>query len=195
MQRSVMETNQIREVELALEKSVKLAPYRCLLIAFWGLILGKCLILEWATQYWNVPVQSVVYIWFPTLLFGALCTVLFARSIAQPANAPMTSHVVRGVWGGCLIASFVTAFAWLKFEAGDPFLLPAFMAIVIGLGYFTQGVLDNYRVNRLLAVSWWLVSLILFANATVSALLIMGLAFIVLTAVPYTVLFFYQRKI
>lgn len=194
MQRSIMETNQMREVELALEKSGKLRPYRCLMLAFWGLILAKCLILEWAVQTWSSPVQTVIYVWLPTLVFGSLCTILFARSLAQPASAPLTSHIVRGVWGGCLIAALIVAFAWLFFEVGNPYLLPAFTAIVIGLGYFTQSILDNLKLNKFLAIGWWLASLPLFTTPDVNALLVLGIAFIVLTSAPYTVLFFRYRE-
>ncbi len=189
-----MTNNHLREVELALEKSVRLMPYRCLLLAFWGLILAKCLILEWAVQTWASPVDTVVYVWLPTLVFGGLCTVLFARSIfTDPLRAPLTSHLVRGVWGGCLIAALVVCLAWLRLDVGSPYLLPALAAVIIGLGYFIQSILDDFKINKFLAICWWLTSLVLFYFSDVTALAMLGIAFIVLTALPYTVLFFRYR--
>lgn len=47
---------------------------------FWSLILLKCVLAHWAIVRWDMPVGSF-WIWFPTLIFAALCTVVF---LARP---------------------------------------------------------------------------------------------------------------
>lgn len=44
--------------------------------AFWGLVLTKCILAHWAIVRWDMPVSSF-WVWFPTLIFAALCTIVF----------------------------------------------------------------------------------------------------------------------
>lgn len=58
---------------------------RMVLVVFWMLIVIKCALAHWAIVRWDMPVAAF-WIWFPTFLFAALCTiVLLARdSLAGP---------------------------------------------------------------------------------------------------------------
>lgn len=48
---------------------------RWVLWVFWALILLKCGLAQWAIARWEMPV-SAFWVWFPTLLFAALCTIV-----------------------------------------------------------------------------------------------------------------------
>ncbi len=64
------------------EVKVKDQPWRSaggfdrLLGGFWTLMLIKCLLCTWAVGYWEMPISSF-WVWLPSLVFGALCTLLY----------------------------------------------------------------------------------------------------------------------
>lgn len=45
-------------------------------LAAWGLIAAKCLLVPWAIAYWDVPVRPAVIV-VPTLAMAALVTLLW----------------------------------------------------------------------------------------------------------------------
>jgi hypothetical protein len=47
-----------------------------LLLGFWGLLLLKCVLSTWAVAHWDMPVSSF-WVWLPSIIFGAVCTMLY----------------------------------------------------------------------------------------------------------------------
>lgn len=52
------------------------ARSRAIVLAAWGAIAVKCLLVPWAIAYWNVPVRPAVII-VPTLAMAAIVTFLW----------------------------------------------------------------------------------------------------------------------
>ncbi len=63
-------------------EEVRLRPRRSrvrvdgLLLGFWILLLAKCLLSTWAVAHWNMPISSF-WVWLPSIIFGAVCTILY----------------------------------------------------------------------------------------------------------------------
>ena len=68
--------------EASFIRGVRLKPRRRgvdgLLLGFWVLLLVKCLLSTWAVGYWDMPVSSF-WVWLPSIVFGAVCTVLYLK--------------------------------------------------------------------------------------------------------------------
>jgi hypothetical protein len=53
-------------------------PIDAFVVVGWTLILTKCALASFAISHWNVPVDPG-YIWWPSVIFGAVCTFLYLR--------------------------------------------------------------------------------------------------------------------
>lgn len=184
-----------KQVQLALEKGRRAAPFRGLLFLFWGLILAKCCAVQWAIVTYAVPIDGVLFIWLPTLFFGAVCTVVYARlTLEEFHRAPLTTNLVRGIWVACAVSLAVFAIVGVGFKGFTLTLLPAILAVILGLGYCIHGFLDQRRLYFICAVGWWLSSVWLFYLNSLNALLWLALMLLVLQVAPTTVLYFESRR-
>ena len=55
-----------------------LRPVDAFVVVGWLLILAKCVFATVAIRHWNIPVHDL-YIWGPSLLLGAVCSLLYLR--------------------------------------------------------------------------------------------------------------------
>lgn len=152
----------MEQVRLALEHGSRADRFRGLVLLFWGLILAKCLYLEWAIRAYEAPVDSL-YLWVPTLAFGFLGTLIYAqREVGAWSHIPLTGRLVAAIWAGCAVALVLLGMVGTQSGVLAPFHLPAVVAVVMGLGFFIHGTIDHRPWYRLAAFGWWAGSLFLF---------------------------------
>ena len=66
------------------------------------------------------------------------------------------------------------------------YLLPAIFSIIIGIGFFIHGAIDNRFVFKLSAYGWWLGSIWLFYRPDLNALAWFALMIILFHVLPAT---------
>lgn len=57
--------------------------FRSLLWLLWILILLKCIVLQWAADAYDMPINTWLYVWTPSLVFALLCTVVYRQFNAR----------------------------------------------------------------------------------------------------------------
>lgn len=182
------------QVKLALEASEAATPFRGLVYLFWGLIFAKCFLAEWAVRFYAMPFDSL-YVWLPTLVFGAVCTWVYAGVHFPGKRTTRTSgRFVSAVWTACVGGMALLAVEAVGFGIFNPFLLPGMMAILFGVGYTIHGVLDHHWVYRYAAGGWWLSAVALLARPTVHALAWLALALLLFQVLPGLVLYLNWRR-
>jgi len=183
------------EFHLALERSSQMAASRMLLLVFWGLILAKCVVLQWAIITYDVPVDGGLFIWVPSFIFGAICSLVYGKVTLEAFHrTPLTSRLVRGIWAACVAAMTLFGVVAVGFGEINPLILPAIFAVLMGVGFFIQGMIDPRPYLRVAAVGWWLGSVWLFYQADAAALLSLAAMIIALQVTPTTLLYWQERK-
>ena len=67
--------------DLFVEKVTVRRPWRpvdAFVIVGWSLILLKCVLASVAIHRWSMPIHDL-YVWGPSVIFGAVCTWLYLR--------------------------------------------------------------------------------------------------------------------
>lgn len=184
------------EVERALERSERVLPFRGLLFIFWGVLVSKCLFLQWAIFTYDVPIDGWLFVWTPSFLFGILCMVVYARSaLGDFARAPLTNRLTRGVWLACGGAFIIFILESVFIGGFSPYLLPGTFAVLIGAGFFIEGMAEGTRLYQYLGLAWWIGAGGLFLMPGVNALALLGGLILLLQVLPATLLFLRHRRI
>ncbi|WOO41526.1 hypothetical protein [Rubellicoccus peritrichatus] len=183
------------QIELALEQSQHQVSFRSLLFIFWGVIVAKCSLLQWAIYSYNLPIDGWVYVWAPSFIFGILCMVVYAKSsLGEKTKAPLTTRLMRGLWIACGAAFIIFIMESIVFGGFSPFLLPGIFAVLMGVGYFIQGVAESRKLYELLGIGWWLGACALLWLANVNTLAWLSAMLIALQAAPATVVYLQNKR-
>ncbi len=183
------------EVERALERTERVLPFRGLLFIFWGVLVSKCLFLQWAIFTYDVPIDGWLFVWTPSFLFGILCMAVYARSaLGDFARAPLTNRLTRGLWLACGGAFIVFTLESVLLGGISPFLLPGIFAVLIGVGFFIEGMAEGTRLFQGLGLAWWVGAFALFLRPGVNALALLGALIMLLQVLPATLLYFRHRR-
>ncbi|WP_269538635.1 hypothetical protein [Cerasicoccus fimbriatus] len=183
------------ELEIALERSAQMTASRMLLLVFWGLIIAKCTLLQWAILKHDVPIDGGLYIWLPSFIFGAVCSFVYGKvTLEEFHRTPMTSRLVRGIWAACIAAMAIFGVVAVGLGEMSPYLLPAIFAVLMGVGFFIQGMIDPKPYLRTAAIGWWLGSIWLFYESNANALMWLSVMIILLQVIPTTALFWQEKK-
>lgn len=185
----------LREFERILQHTEQVVSVRGILQIFWGLIIAKCLLLEWLAQWYAVPIRTLPFVWLPSILFGLLCMFFFMHhSFKRVVRVALNDHLTGGVWASCTIAAALVSFLWLQFTPATPYLLPAFFSLLAGVGYFIQSIIADHFLHKLQAIGWWILCVVLFSHSSEISLLLLSAGILLLLVVPASVLYLRDRR-
>lgn len=186
----------LTQVERALEQGERIEPFRGVLFIFWGVLVSKCLFLQWAIFTYDVPIDGWLFVWTPSFLFGVLCMLVYARSaLGDFFHAPLTSRLTRGLWLACGAAYIIFVLESVLLGGVSPYLLPGIFAVLIGVGFFVEGMAEGTRLYQGLGVAWWAGAFLLFLEPGVDSLAALGVMIMLLQVLPATLLFLKKRKV
>jgi hypothetical protein len=192
---TVPSPEEVAELEIALERTRRVPAFRAFLLLCWGLITAKCLLVQWAILTYHTPVNGVLFVWVPSFLIFGLITIYYARRLFRELpQMPLTGRFVSATWMACVVAFGVLAVVSAGFDEFSKFLLPAFAAVLLGVGSFIQSVTGRRRLFKTIAIGWWLASLLLFSHPNAAALAWMSLFLVLFQVLPYTALYFAARR-
>jgi hypothetical protein len=186
---------EMAELELALEKTRQVPVFRTGLMIFWGLIVAKCLLAEWAAEVYHAPINTFLFVWVPSLLISGAITLVHAFSLFRELpRMPLSGRIVNATWVACAVGMVVLGLVSAVFGAFTVYLLPALAAVLLGVGFLIHSVVDRRMVYRVAAVGWWVSAIWLFAHPDVGALARMALCLFLFQVLPAGWLFYTQRK-
>ncbi len=170
--------------------------WKYLIGIFWGLIVIKCLLLQWAAIVYDVPIQMFIYVWVPTWSFvGLTLCFYFYQKKDSLWNAPLEQKVLQGVWSGYHVVGGVLAYMSIYLNKILPFLLPGILSVVLSMVYVGYGVC--YRkwdywgsVVGFLGLGVWMMM-----RVDVSTLLIFAAGMVVLHVIPMSIRYFYRSSV
>ncbi len=155
-----------------------------LLVILWGLIFTKCFTLEYFVHIYSVPINSALYVWSLSISMATAATFVFIRLKSQEEAFQTSLHRNLTIWGVCSIGILLVLSAGLILETIHPFSISAFLALLLGLGYCTHGLLGKNHIYTLSGIGWWIGAAILFPQSTVNSLLTFALLIIAFSVSP-----------
>ena len=186
---------EVVELDLALEKSRQVPAFRALLVFFWGLILAKCLLAEWAATHYPAPINTKFYVWTLSLVGSGVLTLVYAAAVFKELpTMPLSGRLVSATWAACAMGFGVLLLVAEVYHAFDPYLLPALAAVLLGVGCSIQSVIDRRKLFRVLAAGWWLSAFWLFTQTDITALAWMAVSLLALVVLPAGWLFFTRNR-
>src|SRR5262245_60642155 len=123
---------EMAELELALESNRKVPAFRTLLLFYWGLIIAKCLLAQWAlityhdymVQRYGHAINGFVFVWIPSFLISGAITLYYAAKIFRELpRMPLSGRIVSATWLACIVAFGVLAVAVVGYQEYTPFML------------------------------------------------------------------------
>ena len=147
--RSKTSNEEIMQIELALEQSQSYDSVRGLATIFWGLIIAKCFLAQWAVLSYDVPINALVFVWFPSLIFGGLCTLIYvSMTLRRLKIRSLAGRFVRHIWGACFALISLLTVLGGGLDRFNPFLLPGFFALVLGAGFYIHSTLEKRAIFK-----------------------------------------------
>lgn len=156
-----------------------------LLAFFWGLIWVKCFWIEYASQRYEMEINTLFYVWIPSLVMGMVCSILYFSHWSKQSD---TTQVWEKVILGTLIVAAIFSEPRLNVP---PVLLPFGLAFMLGVGFFMRTrKLESAPYSRVLAVLWVLASFSMFAFDEWRSFFWMGWFLILLLVIPSALHYF-----
>lgn len=107
----------------------------------------------------------------PTLLFDCIITWIYADTTLNKIHScPLTGRFFSAIWGGCLMALALIGMCGWDMQNFNLHLLPAIFFVIIAIGFFIHGVIDNRIVFKFAAYGLWLGSIGLFYQLDIDAI-------------------------
>lgn len=186
---------EIPQLENAVHAANRTYQSSGLMLMFWGLIIAKCLLVQWAIFTYRAPINGWLFVWTPSIAFGILCSLAYLR-YARGAFwlSPLGSHTSLNLWFSISVVSIFVSVSALEFHMLSPFLLPAFFSLLMGLGYFTQGSISHLKFYKILGINWWIGATFLITHPDVDALTWLAGFIIFLQVLPSGFIFWGENK-
>ena len=132
-----------------------------MIIILWGLVFAKCLTLEYLIQLYSIPINSKIYVWMLTLIMASLATVAFLRTKSAENNRLQAISVIHLMWCGCLLIGVLLTGALALLAKLNPYAVPTIFSLILGIGYFSHGILIRKNIHILVGICWWIGSAVL----------------------------------
>jgi hypothetical protein len=188
-------TQEVAELELALEKSRQTPGFRAVLVFFWGLIMAKCLLAQWSATVYHIPINTGLYVWTLSLGGSGALTLAYAFILFRELpRMPLSGRIVSATWVGCGAGFLVLALVAVVYGVFTVYLLPALAAVLLGVGCHIHSGVTRQRLFRILAAGWWLAALGLFTQPNIQSLAWMALSVAMLVVLPAGWLLFTRHK-
>jgi len=185
----------LKKLEVALERGGRPSRAHGILMLFWGLIYAKLFLLEYGVQVYEVPLNSLLYLWTLTLIMGIVCTIAYVRLFpGARKEESMTDKALWNIWVGCFIAVGLGAVSSLLTSPMNAFQAPAFSSLIMGVGFMSQSALGGKRLYFHLALTWWVIAVILFHQEGVITFAWFSLSLVLFHVIPTAYLHFFRHR-
>lgn len=181
----------LAQIELALENDRTHDSIRGIATIFWGLILAKCFLAQWAVFRYDIPINTLFFVWIPSLTFGALCTFIYTGIVLKRVTRRrLAGRFVRHIWTATLALIAAISLLGTALNMFNPMLLPGFFALIVGASFYIHSALNNHLLFKWVAAGWWVGSAWLFYAPDENALAFFSLMILCLQVFPAVYLYY-----
>lgn len=158
-----------------------------LITTLWGLLLTKCFLLEFLVRHYEVPINSLTYVWTLSILMATVATSVYVN-----LSNEIRPHLYQQAAFG-LGAALLTLVALLAPSSLGGMAL-ALAGLVLALKHGLAVLQGNGAHSRWLALGWLAATLSLVYFGLPVGFLIFALSLFCLMVIPEFADFLLQRK-
>ncbi len=173
------------ELALSVERAYREAVVVDRLGALWAVIIAKCLLAQWAIDYYAIPISGLRYIWTLTLTMAVIATGLYLQAHrAKISFFPNQFRVGSAVLFGVMINIGFIFYAHFALSAVSATAAYAMVAALMGGWSLVRATLRRAPEPLMAALLWWLVAVLILRAAPEFSMLWLGLGCLVAQAFP-----------
>lgn len=159
----------------------------------WGILLIKCLILEYLASKYAVPVNTTIYVWSLSVFMGLVATIAHIKLRLEESGKITSFSLVQLTWLlGVLAGTGTTILNSQTTIIADQAHLPI-LAALLGVCYCTQGLIEKKLGSIASGFGWWIGAAILFRTAPLNDYLVFAICIFLFSVMP-TLLEFLRRR-
>lgn len=132
----------------------------------------------------DMPSSYTLWLWVVIIGAGWLISFLIGARQNEVRPQNFAEKVLSSVWTGAGISMTVVAFTGVAGDAFHPNFIPALIATILGIPYFTASVIYSLSWFRLIAAGWWLAGIGFFLWNSFHTLAVLGVLMILFQALP-----------
>jgi len=153
-----------------------------LILTLWGLLFTKCFTLEFLVRHYDVPINSLNYVWALSIIMASVATIVYAN-IQTEDRSSLIKHpnfsvlLITGLVVTPLVAQSLLS------SSEESFLL-AFAAVGVGFSHIWRH-LKKYQPSRIgIAFGWFGGAAAIFYSGQTFGFLIFGICIFSLSFLP-----------
>ncbi|MGJ8638490.1 MAG: hypothetical protein ACSHYA_03780 [Opitutaceae bacterium] len=155
-----------------------------LLLIFWSLLFVKCFTLEFLVVRYDVPINSIAYVWSLSIFMASVATLVKYRIEKRPSSNSGTFPMHKAIWLTCLISITLLHLIDLWRNHPTEAYASGISAVFMGLGYCSQALLLKQLVPLLCGFAWWIGAAAIFRLENPEKLLAFAICTLLLTTLP-----------
>lgn len=164
-----------------------------LIFTLWGLLFTKCFTLEFLVRHYEVPINSITYVWTLSILMASVATAVYAnlQRAQQKALVRQPGFYVYAVTGLAVVALIARSLLLTDSEAS--FTLPL-AAAAMAIGHIWQ-ILKHPRSTPVwAALGWFASAAALLLYDTPANFLVFAISLFLLSVTPGLIQAFQSRS-
>ncbi len=150
----------------------------------WSVIVALGIIGTYLIVLTGRAPSNILWVWIADIGLGWLLSFWIGFRDSTDRARNFAERVLNLVWIGTGITMTIVAFSGLAGGAFDPRFIPAFIASILAIPYFTASIIYKLSWFRLVAAGWWLAGIGFFLWDSFHSLAVLGILMILLQALP-----------
>ncbi|MGB0409625.1 MAG: hypothetical protein ACPGIC_06470 [Opitutales bacterium] len=155
-----------------------------LLVLLWALLFAKCFILEYCIAAYEVPVNSLVYVWGLSLFMATAASIVYVNLTCEAQGGIAIRTRSGRVWVACLALVLVLVLSSLVFGWIGLAPLTVVVSVLFAIAYAAQYLYHREKSAMCCAAGWCLCVGMLLQMSSPAVLLLFGISLIALAAFP-----------
>ncbi|MEN8863495.1 MAG: hypothetical protein ABF315_09955, partial [Lentimonas sp.] len=128
-----------------------------------SLLFIKCFTLEYLVVRYNVPINSIVYVWSLSLLMAGVATIIYLQRKVDKLNKPLSRlQLHQCVWALTVTSIIILSAISLATEWMSELRILPTHAILLGASYVIQGILLKQLPHIISGFGWWIGAKVIF---------------------------------
>ena len=173
------------ELALSVERAYREAIVVDRLGAIWSVILAKCLLAQWAIDYFAIPISGLRYIWALTLTMAVVASALYLQAHRTKLSLfPNQFRVGSAVFVGLMINLGFIFYAHFALAALSSVAAYAMVATTMGGWSLARAALRRAPEPLMASLLWWWVAAMILRADPSFSFLWLGLGCLFAQAMP-----------
>ncbi len=156
---------------------------------FWGITVSMALIANYVMALSKVSGNYQGMMWFILMVLATIIVVIVERR-SEKKNKVKTfaGKILSALWSASGIAMFIFGFIGIITKSYNPVFISPIISTVLGVSYFTSGVIQQIKWLQYLSIGWWIGAIVLFYLPGVHTLIVFAGMMICFQTIPGIIL-------